>query len=166
MLLIGEPLTSFIDYKKISLYIPTARCTFKCVKDGEKNGQQVKCQNHEYWDSVKNNLINISPIDIIEKYVKTNPFIESIILSGLDPIDSFEEILDFIITFRKEFLNKDIIIYTGYDEDEITDKIDKLKNFKNIYIKFGRYKPWLNKKVDKIGGITLISNNQYFKKIS
>ena len=60
----------------------------------------------------------------------------------------------------------DIVIYTGYNKEEIVDKITQLADFKNIIIKFGRYVPNRPSRYDEILGITLVSDNQYAEKIS
>ena len=86
-------------------------------------------------------------------------------MGGLEPFESWEEMYSFIRDFRK-VCDDDIVIYTGFNEDEISDKIYKLIEFKNIIIKFGRYKPNQEKHYDNILGVKLASDNQYAKKIS
>ena len=80
-------------------------------------------------------------------------------------MNQFDDIYNFIVDFRF-YCNDDIVIYTGYTEEEIKDYISKLKKFENIIIKFGRYIPNQEKHYDKILGIYLASDNQYAKKIS
>ena len=60
----------------------------------------------------------------------------------------------------------DIVIYTGYYENEIKDKIDILKQYKNIVVKFGRYIPNDTEHYDSVLGINLANKEQYGKKIS
>ena len=57
------------------------------------------------------------------------------------------------------------MIYTGYDKQEICEQIDKMMNFKNIIIKFGRYVPNQKEHYDEVLGINLASNNQYAEEI-
>ena len=57
------------------------------------------------------------------------------------------------------------MIYTGYLKDEILEKIDQLRKFKNIIIKFGRYIPDSEKTFDETLGVHLPSDNQYAEKI-
>ena len=57
------------------------------------------------------------------------------------------------------------MIYTGYYENEINDKLKKRLSFKNIIVKFGRYIPNDTPVYDEILGVTLASHNQYAKKI-
>ena len=63
-------------------------------------------------------------------------------------------------------MNDDIIIYTGYDKNEIEDQIMILKKYKNIIVKFGRYVPGQQAHFDKVLGVELASDNQYAEKIS
>ena len=98
-------------------------------------------------------------LDLIKRF-NDNELSECIIFAGLEPLLQFEEIYEFIKIFR-DTNNEDIIIYTGYYLDEVKDKIDQLRNFKNIIIKFGRYKPNSNKIFDDNLKIYLASDNQY-----
>lgn len=60
----------------------------------------------------------------------------------------------------------DIVIYTGYCKEEITEYIGKLKIFPNIIIKFGRFIPNQEKHYDEVLGIYLAFDNQYAERIS
>jgi len=59
--------------------------------------------------------------------------------------------------------NDDIVLYTGYNEDEICDKIHLLSQYRNIIVKFGRFIPNQEKHYDEILGVELASPNQYAK---
>ena len=163
MRLLGEPRTTFNDYKKTGLYIPTSFCTFKCVKEAKAKGIDfVECQNHEL---IKQEfLLDLSAKDVIEEYIENDPFIECIILSGLDPMDSFEETFHFIKEFR-ELSDLEIVIFTGYYEHEVLEDLIRLKEFKDITIKFGRYDPSQKPRFDELGEVNLISGNQYFRRL-
>ena len=92
------------------------------------------CHNHETWnfnfgkdfnDEVKNRLF-----DIVSK-----PYIKGLTLSGGDPLDSYDDVLELVKEFRNRFgETKDIWVYTGYviddllklNKDEILEYIDVL----------------------------------------
>ena len=80
-------------------------------------------------------------------------------------MDSFDELYEFIKYMRYAY-KYDVVIYTGYNQSEITWKIAKLKKFKNIIVKFGRYKPNRPSRFDNLIGVYLASPNQYAKIIS
>lgn len=86
------------------------------------------------------------------------------VLGGLEPLDS-DELLHLITLFREQS-DDDIVIYTGYTEEEIQKQIKQLKGFENIIIKFGRFIPNQEKHYDEILGIELASPNQYARRIS
>lgn len=147
-----------VNYKKPSLYIAMPYCTFKCNKDC---GEQV-CQNQALADE---KLIDISPENILSGYYYPSSITSAIVFGGLEPFDSFPEILDFIKVFRKESQD-DIVIYTGYNENEIFDKVKQLKKIPNIIIKYGRFLPNHSPIYDEVLGVKLASKNQYAVKIS
>ena len=141
----------FTNYKKPSMFIGTSNCDFKCDKEC---GKPV-CQNSEL---AKAPTIEIDDNEIIKRF-DNNSISEAIVIGGLEPFDTFDEIYDFINLFRKNHDN-DIVIYTGYYPDEVEDKIFKM-HFKNIIIKFGRFEPDRLHRFDKVLGIELASNNQF-----
>ena len=148
-----------INYKKQSLFIGFPTCTWKCEREANCKGM---CQNM---------LLAKAP-DIIVTYqeivnvFEESPLNEAIVCGGLEPFDSWDELLGFIKEFRKNF-QADIVIYTGYTEKELNDKIEIIlnQNIKNIIIKFGRYRPNQEKHYDDILGVMLASDNQYAKRI-
>ena len=146
----------FINYKKPCMTIMMPYCTFKCDKEC---GKQV-CQNSDLASAPK---IEIETENIIKKYLN-NPISEAIVFQGLEPFDSFHQILDFIKKFR-EVSNDDIVIYTGYNKDEIKWYLTFLKDFDNIIIKYGRFIPGQEKHYDEILGVYLASNNQYAERL-
>jgi hypothetical protein len=147
----------FLQYKKPSMFIICPYCSFKCDKE---YGTQI-CQNCELANS---KIIDIDNDKIVDRYIN-NQITKAIVFGGLEPFDTFDELFGLILSFR-ERTKDDIVIYTGYRNDEIEKEIDKLTIFENIIVKFGRYIPDQEKHYDSILGIMLASNNQYACKIS
>ena len=148
----------FSNYKKCSMTLIFPYCSFKCEKEC---GMKV-CQNSKLAEA---KVIEVSIENLIDRYSK-NIYSDSIVCQGLEPFDSWAELRALVIHFRSYGVDDDIVIYTGYNEDEIIDKVKWLKHYRNIIIKFGRYKPNEEKHYDEILGVELASNNQYAKKIS
>ena len=151
---------NFQDYKKASMFLAFPKCDFKCFR--ELNLLPSMCQNFE---SFKRKDMKIKIEDIFKRY-ENNPITSAIVLGGLEPFFSFEEILNLVSYFRKNNCYDNFVIYTGYYLSEIYDKVEQLKKFKNIIIKFGRYIPNSNKVFDNVLGVNLISDNQFAMKIS
>lgn len=147
----------FTSYKKPSMMIGFPSCTWKC---------QIECGEHCCQNSALAQApnINIGILDIIERYEK-NPITKAIVCGGLEPMDSWGDLLAFIVNCRYWFPD-DIVIYTGYNEDEIQDKIEILELYENIIIKFGRYVPHQQPHYDPVLGVKLASDNQYAKVVS
>ena len=145
---------SFVDYKKPSLVVGFPYCTMKCGKE--------HCQNASLLNADK---IEIDCKDLLNNYYYNNLITEAIVLAGLEPFDSFSDMLRLIEHFRELRLD-DIVIYTGYTEDEVADKIKILSNYENIIVKFGRFRIGESPHYDELLGVNLASNNQYSKKIS
>ena len=78
----------------------------------------------------------------------------------------FEEVKALIKKFRDNGCNDEFLIYTGYNKDEIEDKIEILKKFGNIICKFGRFVPGQEKHFDDVLGVYLASPNQRAERIS
>jgi len=142
----------FVNYKKPSMFIAFPSCTFKC----EKECGQKMCQNSSL---VKSPNINISINSLIERYM-SNPITHAVVCGGLEPFDSWEELQCFIMNFRY-WCGDDIVIYTGYNKDEVEDKLKWLRLYEPIIIKFGRYIPNQQKHYDDTLGVYLASDNQY-----
>ena len=150
--------TDFINYKKIAMYIAFPKCSFKCDKEYGCN----ICQNSQL---AKEKDIIIEPKSIVNRY-EANPLTKAIVVGGLEPFDSFSDLLKLVKEIRC-VTDDDIIIYTGYTETEIYVEVYKiLAQYKNIIIKFGRYIPNQKKHFDELLGVYLASDNQYGVKIS
>lgn len=147
----------FTNYKKPSMFIGFPNCSFKCEKEC---GEQV-CQNGVLAQAQN---IDISINDICKRYVN-NDITKSIVCGGLEPFDSFEDLYKLVGILRL-YTFDDIIIYSGYNKNEIIDKVNKLSEFCNIIIKFGRFKPNQEKHYDKVLGVYLASDNQYAERMS
>ena len=161
MLIKGIIDEDFINYKKPSMVIMCPTCSFKCDKEC---GEQV-CQNSALATSPD---IQIDNFSIVDRYLK-NPITKAIVFSGLEPFDSFEDMYSIIYALRQQNCTDDVVIYTGYDRDEISTMkradgffyIDSLILLRPIIVKYGRYKPNQKMKYDKILGVNLASDNQY-----
>ena len=157
MVIKGITAEDFSNYKKPSMFIAFPRCDFKCDREW---GVQV-CQNGAL---AKAPDIEID-VDIIVKKYLDNPITKAVVAGGLEPFDSWSDLLLFIEKFREKSQD-DIVIYTGYYKEEITDKINILRRYSNIVIKFGRFLQNQKKHYDEILGVELSSPNQYAEVIS
>lgn len=148
----------FVNYKKPSMTIAFPYCSFKCDKEC---GRAV-CQNSPLINEPN---IDISYDDICKRYLN-NPITEAIVFQGLEPIDSISDVINLIMWFRIKYnCLDDIIIYTGFNKDEIDWVIDKLKWMDNIIIKYGRYIPDQKPHYDEVLGVNLASDNQYAERL-
>ena len=147
----------FTSYKKPSMVIGFPSCTFKC--EGEC-GQKM-CQNSALATAPD---IYIDRRDIVNRYL-TNPITKAVIMAGLEPFDSWENLSDLIIEFRQH-TDDDIVIYTGYKKEEISYAADWLHLFPNIIVKFGRFIPNQQPHYDEVLGVKLASDNQYAERVS
>lgn len=153
MLIKGIITEDFVNYKKPCMTIIMPFC------DGFKCGAAL-CQNS---DLAAAPIAELKDDTLIKKFNENN-IAEAICFQGLEPFDSADELFEFIKKFR--IANKeDIVIYTGYTEQELEEKgyLQKLKDYGiiNIILKVGRYIPNEEKHYDDILGVYLASNNQY-----
>ena len=148
----------FTSYKKPSMVIGFPSCTFKC----ERECGQKMCQNSALATAPD---IEISAENIVSRYLQ-NPITKAIIFAGLEPMDSWYDMVNLIDEIRK-YTEDDIVVYTGYKMDEICKQTYWLGNkYKNIIFKMGRFIPGLPPRYDEILGVQLVSNNQYAEVIS
>ena len=146
----------FENYKKPSMFLAFPKCSFKCDKEC---GRQV-CQNSALANE-KN--IEIALDKIIDRYMN-NPITKALVCGGLEPFDSWDDLQCLILNFRY-YTNDDIIIYTGYYKEEIDkEKIDWLKLYSPIIIKYGRFIPNNEEYFNNDLGVKLASKNQYTEK--
>ena len=147
----------FVNYKIPCMTLEFPKCSFKCDKEC---GQPV-CQNSALAAAPD---IEISSLNLIQRYLN-NPITHAVCLQGLEPLDSWDDLIEFITEFRKES-NDDIVIYTGYNKEELDKQLQILSTFPNIIMKFGRYIPGQKLHKDPILGVDLASDNQYAERIS
>ena len=159
MKLKGIIFEDMINYKKISMVLEFPYCNFKCDREF---GCSV-CQNSQLS---KESDIDIPTWEVICRYM--SDFITSaVVMQGLEPFDSWEDVLEFISMLRDTYnCDDDVVIYTGYNKDEVTDYIRELQKFENVIIKFGRYIPGQEPHMDNVLGVNLASDNQYAERIS
>ena len=143
----------FVNYKKPAMTIMFPYCTFKCGTEYCQNSPLSKAEDIE---------MDIS--NIVIRYLN-NPITESVVMQGLEPFDSWNDLIEFVKQLR-ESTDDDIVIYTGYNKEEIADKITLLSKYKNIVIKYGRYIPDQKEHYDEVLGVSLASENQYAERIS
>lgn len=146
----------FVNYKKPSMFIAFPHCSFKCCKEA---GCSV-CQNSQLSQEPN---IDVPTTKLVKRYLN-NPITSAILCGGLEPFDSWEDLQELVINMR--YCTKDdIVIYTGYTEEEIKDKIEWLVFYEHIIIKFGRFILNQEKHFDTVLGVELASPNQYAKEI-
>ena len=155
----GIVFEDFVNYKVPCMTIEMPHCNFKCDREC---GKPV-CQNGPLAHSPN---VNYSIDKIIQSYIE-NPITRAVVFQGLEPFDSIEDLREFIFKFRLLYsINDDVVIYTGYNKDEIEKYVIQLAHFSNIVIKFGRYMPNCESHYDEVLGVKLASPNQYAERIS
>lgn len=142
----------FVNFKLPSMFLITSFCDFKC----EKENNDTFCHNSSLAAAP---IIEVKIDSLIDRYIN-NPITKSIVIGGLEPFLQLEEIYAFIKKLREKTSDL-VVIYTGYDNDEIQDEVDKIIPLKNIIIKYGRYKSNNPGRYDEVLGIKLASDNQY-----
>lgn len=149
----------FTSYKKPSMVIGFPSCSFKCCKEG--NLPITTCQNCELAQA---NNIEISVEQIVERYL-SNRITNAIICAGLEPFDSYRDLKQ-LVSLLRNHSNDDIVIYTGYTKEEISNQLQYLRSYRNIIVKFGRFIPNQPSHYDDVLGVNLASPNQYAEVIS
>lgn len=143
----------FVNYKKPAMFLITSFCDFKCCREA---GNSI-CQNLGVMDQP---LIEMDDDKLIERY-RSNSITQAIVIGGLEPFDTFEEVYNLIHKLRWEYNDfSEVVIYTGYYPEEIVDKLSMLSKFDRIIVKFGRFIPDQESHYDEILGIRLASDNQ------
>lgn len=143
---------SFGDYKQASMLLVTPECTGKC--EG--------CQNTHLAQLETKNF----PDEEIWKRFEKNPFTKAIVMGGLEPFCHIDEVVAFIFSGIERGQDVPIVIYTGYEVDELSlirsQFIQRAKEYRGpVIVKFGRYIPNQTPVYNKHLGVTLASPNQY-----
>ena len=155
----GITFEDFANYKLPAMFIISVSCDWKCCK--ESRIPDV-CQNKNLTDG---ETINIGD-DALYTIFITNDITKAVVIGGLEPMLQFDEVVSLIEYFRSHNTDCPFVIYTGYNESEIEDKVTRLSKFSNIIIKFGRFIPDRKTRFDPVLGVNLASDNQYAKQIS
>lgn len=146
----------FVNYKEAAMFIGTIKCGGKCCI--EAGIPLTVCQN-DTWRNAP--IVEMDTEELCHRYLD-NVLTSAIVIGGLEPFEQFDEIREFVHLMRTKFnCDDDIVIYTGYNQDEIKMMLDVLSRYKNIVVKFGRYIPNRESRFDEVLGITLASDNQY-----
>ena len=156
----GVSMEDFVNYAKPSIFLITCRCDWKCCH--EAGIPTSTCQN----EPIARQLTKEYHIESIYNAFISNDITKAVVFGGLEPMLQFDEIISFVKYFREKGCNSDIVIYTGYYPNELQNEIEQLKQYPNIILKYGRYKPNTPSRFDDILKITLASDNQYAERIS
>jgi len=147
----------FTNYKKPSMFIGTISCNGKCCI--EAGIPLSVCQNDGWRSGAP---IVLSNRELCQRYLN-NPLTKAIVFGGLEPFEQFKELERFIFTLRRVFgCDDDVVIYTGYNPEELSFELNVLSgHYNNIIVKFGRFVPNSQHRFDEILGVELASENQY-----
>lgn len=149
----------FVNYKKPSMFIGTTTCNWKCCIE---QGIDISiCQNSALINA---KTIDVPTDEIFRRYIN-NYITSAVVIGGLEPIIQFKEVEELIKYFRDNGCSDVFVIYTGYDRSEIENKVQKLKSYGNIVMKFGRFRQGEERHFDEVLGVYLASNNQYGERI-
>lgn len=132
------------DYKETSLLLCFPHCSGKCTGC---HSQHLITKYQEHPEEIKNYPL----ISICKLYNQLDTH-SAIVMAGLEPLDSLEDVLS-VIQCITAICDKHttFVIYTGYNKQEYTQKfekkiVDTLINFNDIYsklndlvVKVGRY---------------------------
>jgi organic radical activating enzyme len=94
----------------------------------------------------------------IIKEVKSNPFNNGIILSGLEWTEQKDDLIELVSLAKRSRLQ--VMIHTGLTEESFFRILDR-NIFENCYIKFGEYEEHLSSNIHESMGVRLASSNQY-----
>lgn len=149
----------YSNYRLPSMFLGTCFCTWKCCK--EQGVDHSVCQNSGFG---RYPIVEISDEKITELFLE-NPLSKALVIGGLEPFEQWEELQKLVLAFRAR-TEADVVIYTGFYPDEIQAKVEWLKRFPNVIIKFGRYKQGDTPHFDEVLGVELANKEQFAERIS
>lgn len=148
----------FVNYKVPSMTLIFPKCSMKCNEGRETN----VCQNESL---LYEKDIIVQTDYLCDRYVN-NLITSAVVCQGLEPFDSFRDLDGFIDALRNKYnCNDDIVIYTGYEKEEISEMVDLLSDYGNIVVKYGRFIPERERRFDDELEVELASDNQYAERV-
>ena len=88
------------------------------------------CISVDTWATAK----TLIPIEqLMMKLSSYLPLIDGITISGGEPFDQFEALLAIVVQLRKK-TKVDILVYTGYSVEDITDQLQQIKPYIDVLI--------------------------------
>lgn len=146
----------FINYRRPAMFISAPFCDWKCCK--EQGRDICMCQNSKAYNSP---IIEISDDELVDRFIE-NPITSAVVVGGFEPLYKtwFPELLSFLRKLRTRTA-AEVVVFTGYEESEASEKIDELKKIGNVIVKFGRFIPDQPHHLDSILGVELASPNQH-----
>ena len=146
----------FTNYREPAMLIGTISCGGKCCIEA---GLPLSVCQNDGWRLCA--PITIDDRKLCSRYLK-NPITKAVVFGGLEPLEQFDELLSFLSVLRVSLQCKDdVVIYTGYYPGEIEQQLNRLSQYENIVVKFGRYIPNCKHRYDEVLGVELASDNQY-----
>lgn len=93
---------------RVSLWV--SGCTHHCKG----------CHNFTSWNFNQGDVFDNETKDKLYDLI-SKPFIKGLTLTGGDPIDSYDDVLELVKDFKKTFTDKDIWLYTGYTIEQLNE---------------------------------------------
>lgn len=147
----------YVNYRVPSLFLGTCYCDWKCCREA---GVDV-CQN-AFLASYP--IVELPDREIVGGYL-SDPLTHAVVIGGLEPFMQAKELACFIRAFR-DACDDDIVIYTGYTLEELSEHLERLMRYTGIVLKVGRYIPGQTPHYDAVLGVELASDNQRGVRIS
>jgi len=146
----------FVNYRKPCMFVCTCFCDWKCCR--EQGMDICMCQNSPAYGSP---IVDVPDEEIVSRYL-SNPITSSVVFGGFETLNDaqFPEVMALCRKLR-EHVQDTIVVYTGYNPDEVREKVDALRELGNVVVKFGRFVPGQPHHLDEVLGVELASPNQY-----